>query len=304
LRRVALRLVIYYGIACLLLAVALGELAFHPPRIPIEWRKQAENMARRFQGALQDVSVEAGDGSRLYGWFVRPAPYNGNAVILLHGVGDNRQGMGSYAELLLANGYAVLLPDSRAQGESGGAFATYGIKEADDVRLWFDWLEGSQHPRCVYGMGESMGAAILLQSLRAEPRFCAVVAESSFANFREIGFVRVGQFFKVGPWLGRVALRPAVEMAFLYGKLRYSVNLANASPERAVEGVRVPILLIHGLADRNIPPSHSREVRAHNPADITLWEVPRADHCGAIAVAPEEFRKRVLDRFSVPKPTS
>jgi len=298
LRRIVLRIFVYYAIACLLLAVALGEMAFHPLRVPIEWRQQVETTARRFGGTLQDVGVEAGDGAKLRGWFVRPTPDNGNAVILFHGVGDNRQSMGSYAELLSANGYTVLLPDSRAQGESGGAFATYGIKEADDIRRWFGWLESAIHPQCIYGVGESMGAAILLQALRTEPRFCAAVAESPFADFREIGFVRVGQFFRIGPWLGRIILRPAIEMAFLYGKLRYGVNLADASPERAVENVRIPILLVHGLDDHNIPPSHSREIQAHNPSDITLWEVPRAGHCGAIAVAPEEFGRRVLQWFS------
>jgi pimeloyl-ACP methyl ester carboxylesterase len=44
----------------------------------------------------------------------------------------------------------------------------------------------------------------------------------------------------------------------------------------------VPILLIHGLADNNIPFQQSEEIRNHNPADIRLWEVPRAGHCGAV----------------------
>ncbi|HUH63989.1 MAG TPA: alpha/beta hydrolase [Terracidiphilus sp.] len=297
LRRVLVRVAVYYGIACLVLAVALGELAFHPFRVPIEWRQQAEITAHRFKATLQDVAIPAQDGAQLRAWFVRPAGGNGNAAILLHGIGDNRQGMLTYAELLLSNGYGILLPDSRAQGESHGAFATYGIREADDVRRWFEWLENADHPRCTYGLGESMGAAILLQSLKAEPHFCAVVAESPFANFREVGYVRVGQFLRVGPWLGRILLRPAVELAFLYGRLRYGVDLTRASPGRAVENVRVPILLIHGLDDHNIPPSHSREIQSHNPSDITLWEVPRAQHCGAIAVAPEEFGRRVLEWF-------
>ena len=171
--------------------------------------------SQSFQGNASGCRRRVARWHQAAGMVLWPTPYNGNAVILFHGVGDNRQGMGAYAELLLANGYAVLLPDSRAQGASGGAFATYGIKEADDTGRWFDWLADADHSRCVFGMGESMGAAILLQALRVEPRFCAAVAESSFANFREIEYVRVGQFLRVGPWLGRIVLRPVVELAFL-----------------------------------------------------------------------------------------
>jgi uncharacterized protein len=103
-------------------------------------------------------------------------------------------GMG-FAELFLSKGFTVLVPDSRAQGESGGAFPTYGLKERDDVHRWFDWLVMQQHPKCIFGMGESMGAAVLLQSVEKENRFCAVVAESSFATFRQIAYVRGGSSF-------------------------------------------------------------------------------------------------------------
>ena len=37
-------------------------------------------------------------------------------------------------------------------------------------------------------------------------------------------------------------------------------------------------------------------VRSHNPADITLWEVPGAGHCGAVNVVPQEFDHRVVVR--------
>jgi dipeptidyl aminopeptidase/acylaminoacyl peptidase len=155
-----------------------------------------------------------------------------------------------------------------------------------------------QHPKCIFGMGESMGAAILLQSVEKENRFCAVVAESGFASFRQIAYVRVGQFFHTGTWLGRIVLRPAVEMAFLYGRLTRGINLADASPERSVVGSRVPIFLIHGLSDDNIPFQQSERIRARNPTEITLWEVPSAGHCGAVDVAPQEFDNRVVGWFT------
>jgi hypothetical protein len=292
------KVVICYALLCAILAIFLGELAFRPQRVPVRNRQSAEAIAARFGGALQDISVIASDGSQLRGWFVRPSNANGDAVILLHGIGDNRQGMMGFAELFLSRGFAVLVPDSRAQGESAGDFPTYGVKESDDVDRWFDLLATQQHPKCTFGMGESMGAAILLQAVEKKKRFCAVVAESSFASFREIAYVRVGQFFHTGTWLGKVALRLAVELAFLYGRITRGVSLTDASPEESVVGSRVPILLIHGLSDDNIPFRQSERIRSHNPADVLLWEVPGAGHCGAVNADHRAFDSRVLGWFS------
>lgn len=295
--RVIRAVVVCYVVLCIILAVCLGEFAFRPLRAAVRNLKSAEETAARFGAALEDVWITASDGNRFRGWYANPAKPNGDAVILLHGVGDNRQGMMGFAELFLSKGYAVLMPDSRGQGESGG-FPSYGVKETDDVHRWFDWLAAKDHPQCIFGMGESMGAAILLQAVRKEARFCAVVAESPFGSFREIAYVRVGQFVGTGTWLGEVVLRPAVELAFVYGRVTRGVNLADASPEESVAGSRIPILLIHGLSDDNIPFQQSEQIRSRNPADITLWEVPGAGHCGAVNVVPEEFDTRVVNWFS------
>jgi uncharacterized protein len=295
--RIIRRIVLYYLAACVLLALFFGELAFRVPRSGVADRGGFERTAARFQATVQDVSVRALDGVVLRGWFARPAHANGDAVILLHGIGDTREGMTGFAELFLSKGYEVLLPDSRAHGTSGGDYPSYGIKEAGDVQSWVRWLEAQQHPACVFGMGESMGAAVILQAAAVTP-FCAIVAESPFASFRQIAYVRVGQIFHTGPWLGRIVLRPAVELAFLYARMTRHVNLSQVSPQDAVARSTIPILLIHGLADDNIPVQQSEIIRSHNPSDIALWEVPRAGHCGAVSVAGEEFDSRVLNWFS------
>jgi uncharacterized protein len=149
-----LRVVCCYALLCAILAIFLGELAFRPQRVRVTERQSAEATAARYGAALRDVSVTASDGSHLQGWFARPTDANGDAVILLHGVGDNRQGMMGFAELFLSNGFAVLVPDSRAQGESGGDFPTYGLKESGDVHRWFDWLVMQQNPKCVCSNGQ------------------------------------------------------------------------------------------------------------------------------------------------------
>ena len=290
--------------AWLVLCSAIGTVAadgaLHPGKRSLEPEDQAQagGVSARNHAILTDVEVRAGDGVTLRAWNFRPAVGNGDVVLLLHGQGDNRAGMLGNADFLLRHGYAVLLPDARAHGLSGGELATYGVKEAGDIQQWFNWLKRSQSPRCVDGLGDSMGAAELLQSLTVAPGFCAVVAESSFASFREASYERIGQYLGTGPWLGRTLLRPAVEVGLLYARLRYGVDLSQASPERAVAESRVPVLLIHGLADTNLPPRHSEEIRSLNPA-VELWEPPKTGHCGAAGTEPEEYERRVVGWFAL-----
>jgi pimeloyl-ACP methyl ester carboxylesterase len=291
-------LALLYIALCAVAGIYLADGTVHPSRRALTDEESApfKQRVRAIGTELQDVSITTRDQTILRGWLLRPALPNGNAAILLHGLADNRLGMTGYAELLLARGYTVLLPDARAHGASGGSLATFGLLERDDIHVWIDLLFAQERPRCIYGLGESMGAAHLLQSLQVEGRFCAVIAESPFSTFREIAYDRMGQPFHLGPWVGRVPLRPLVEIAFLRARLRYGLRMGEISPEDAVARSDVPVLLIHGQIDGNIPVRHSRAIHARVPR-TALWEVPGADHCGALSVAPLEFQNRVAGWF-------
>lgn len=247
--------------------VFLAENTLHPRRriLTTEEEQQAPAWAEDDDAMLREVSITGSDGITLQAWSVRPKETNGDAVILLHGLADNRVAMEDYADFLLVQGYTVLMPDARAHGNSGGTAATYGALESNDIHLWLNWLMANENPECVYGFGESMGAAQLLQSLLAESRFCAVAAEGSFSSFREIAYDRAAQPFHAGPWLSRTLLRPLVESAFLYAKWRYGANLDRVSPSEAVAASPVPVLLIHGQIDKTIRIRHSRLIAARSP---------------------------------------
>lgn len=302
-RRIVVRacwilLAAYIGLS-ILAGIAAAEFSLHPPRRPLRHSELARATAARYEATLADVAVDSPDGIRLRGWLARPKTGNNSVVMLFHGVSDNREGAAGFAEMLLRHGYSVLIPDSRAHGESGGAIATYGLLEAVDIGRWIDWLEETMHPTCVFGLGESMGAGILLQSLSKERRFCAVVAESPYQSFREIAYDRAAQFTHTGDWLARTLGRPSIEVGALYARLRYGVDLARVSPASAVAGSKVPVLLIHGDKDVNMPPRHSIAIKARNPNLVSLWIVPGAVHTAASAAAPEEFWRRVLQWFAL-----
>ena len=90
---------------------------------------------------------------------------------------------------------------------------------------------------------------------------------------------------------------PAIHIGFLYARVRYGLNLYRASPAEAVRSSRVPVLLIHGTSDTNIPIRHSRELHALNPDGTVLWEVAGADHGGAMGMDRELYRRRVVEWF-------
>ncbi len=124
-----------------------------------------------------------------------------------------------------------------------------------------------------------------------------MVAESASASFREEAYYRFARPFHVGPWLGRTFFRPTLELGILYVRVRYGVDLGTVTPEEAVGGAKTPILLIHGLEDRNVLPYQSDLIQAGNPLYVVVWKVPGAIHTGAYKAAPEEFERRVLQWF-------
>ena len=134
-----------------------------------------------------------------------------------------------------------------------------------------------------------------------------MVAESAFANFREASYDRTGEKINAGAWAGRTLLRPVVEVGLLYARWQYGVDLEQASPQNAVAASSIPVLLIHGLKDTNLPPRHSEMILARNssrrPA-VVLWEPAEAGHCGAAGAEPKEFERRVVGWFESHAPAS
>jgi dipeptidyl aminopeptidase/acylaminoacyl peptidase len=280
--------------------ITIAELSLKLPHRRLRHQQEAAAAVHdQFHAKLEDVSITAADGVVLKAWYAHPAGFNGNTVVLLHGITDNREGVAGYAGLFLQHGYAVLLPDARGHGESGGALATYGIKEADDLHRWVSWLYQHDPPQCVYGFGESYGAALVLQSLTVEKRFCAVAVESPFSTAREMSYERVSGPLHLKPWFGKTFARPVIWSAVIYARLRYGIDLFQPSPLQAVRHSTTPVLLIHGADDRSIAPFHSQLIAQTAPDHVHLWLVPNAGHTMAWAAAHQEFEWRVLAWFAL-----
>lgn len=287
-----------YAVASTIIGVAFVERALHLPRENNLGNSSLRSAAMDHGVAtLRDISITAQDGVRLFGWYIQPVHDNGSTVILLHGAGHDRVRVEKQALALLRHGYRVLTPDSRGQGHSEGHLTTFGVKESDDVQRWVSWLQEYDSPKRIYGYGQSMGALILLSSLATEKRFCAVAVDSCPVSFVEAGYDLIGRAVRLGSWFGRSFGRLAMESAMLYSRLRYRVDLTEASAETGLRRTATPVLLVRGTMDRKVPPRHI--CRLSKCALLgEVWSVHGAGHSAAIDTANFEYERRLVNWFT------
>ncbi len=174
------------------------------------------------------------------------------------------------------------------------ALVTYGIREEGDIHGWLDWIDRRGHSPPVYGFGASLGASVLLESLKQETRFRAVVAESAYSDFPSIAAERIARMLPSGSkWIAA----PFVTSGIAWARWHDGIDLRRASPADGLRSTHVPVLLVHGLADNKTSPDNSRRLAALNPA-VQLWLVPGAGHADAWTTSRAEFESRVNGWFS------
>lgn len=213
--------------------------------------------------SCQDVTVWNGD-IRLRGWQCPARGQRRGVIVFLHGVADNRASGIGIIERFVGRGFEVVAYDSRAHGESGGEACTYGVLEKVDLQRVIDQLK----PAPVIVIGTSLGAAVALQAAADESRIVSVVAAETFADLRTIVAERAPSL------LPHRAVASALERAARDG--HFLVDGAN--PEAAAARITVPVLLVHGAADIETPPDHSRRVFAALKTRKQLILVPDAGH--------------------------
>lgn len=298
---------VFFGLAGLtVLASALsgavgsgiGPWILRPMRKPLtpDLIAKADAIFMRDGAKQEEFDIRAPDGIMLRGWKIRAQTPNGDWVLLFHGIVDNRASMAPFADFLLHAGYGAIMMDAREQGASDGTLTTFGWKERWDTKAIIDALYASEEPRNVFELGESMGAAIALQSAAVDPRIRAVVAEASFSSLLNVSYDYAG--LDVSPLLGETLFRPATYFALRSAEKEGGFRVEDVSPERAVAERPFPVLLICGTRDRTIPCRHSEEIYRAAVGPKQLWVVPGAGHTMAFGTEPAEFRRRVLAFFA------
>ncbi len=262
------------------------------------------------------VRLRARDGVKLHARWLpaepeadwKTDPYE--AILLLHGW------TGSVAPDLVELGPSlrrtagVLGLDFRGHGGSDPSPTTFGLREIEDVAGAIDWL-GERGIRRVALIGSSMGGVVAIASIVAlgdgslaaadhdphgpaasidapRPAIVAVVAESVAPD------LRIPIANRIPYPIGGPLRRALAGRMFDAASAEMGGDLRAMEPGRVVALVEpVPLLLVHGTADRTVPPADGRRLAAMAGPSAEHWEVPGADHGQAHRTAPAQWDDRV-----------
>lgn len=233
----------------------------------------------------QPVEFTNPAGDTLRGWFVPGEPRRG-AVVLMHGSHATRRSLLGQARLLHAHGYALLMFDFAAYGESSGAGTTFGRGEAADAAAAVALLRQLASGERLGAIGFSLGGAAALlgdQPLDVD----ALVLEAVYADIRDAVAHRLRLRFGAVGQLLEPLLTWQVEP-------RLGIRLDQLRPVDAIGRVHVPVLIIAGGADPRATVTDAERLfaAAHEPKN--LWIVPGAAHENFLRFAPDEYQRRVL----------
>jgi pimeloyl-ACP methyl ester carboxylesterase len=210
----------------------------------------------------------AGEGLELAGWRCRASGVRRGTLVYLHGVADNRGSGTGVIDRFGQRGFDVVAYDSRAHGESSGDACTYGFYEKQDLHRILDVVDDGP----IVLLGTSLGAAVALQEAAGDPRVSAVIAAETFSDIRTVATERAPFFFTSG----------VIDRAFRLAEEQARFRVDEVSPVKAAAAIRIPVLLIHGAADIETPPDHSRRVLAALAGPKRLILVPDAGHNGSL----------------------
>ena len=238
---------------------------------------------RGLPGTVQELDLRPRtfkDDQSLHAWWWPSARANAPAVLYLHGVRWNLTGQLFRIEQLHAMGYSVLAVDYRGFGQSRGDLPSETTVYEDARIAWerFRQLQPDASKRLIYG--HSLGGAVAVElaaelSRQAEQDGQAVPAQ---------GLIIESTFTSLGD-VAAVVADTSLPIRWLLSQKFDSLD--------KIDAIDLPLLVVHGLDDRYVPPRFSEQLfeAARQPKALLL--VPGASHNNSMSLGGQRYRQAI-----------
>ena len=249
-----------------------------------------EPVPRIAWGRIEAQRIKTSDGEELGAWFVDRGD-QAPSVLLLHGSGGNRGHALTRAQMLVSEGYAVLMISLRAHGDSTGEYNDIGWGARADVWAAVEFLEKHRPGRPVIISGNSLGSA-------------AAVFAAGELGHRVRGYILESPYqdLKAAVWNRTDVNLPPVLSHAAYAGLRivgplFLPHIEKISPLKAIRGIPddVPVLILAGDADRLARLDQAQAIFHEVATHGKLVVFPRAGHGSLFGANPDLYTRTVLD---------
>jgi pimeloyl-ACP methyl ester carboxylesterase len=280
------------------LAVVRTRKASFPQLMPDNelFREHLQVMASDREWVLsqpqEKVSIRSFDGLRLRGRLLMDGSEK-RIILLVHGYRTMALwDFPSVVRFYRDQGLGVLLIDQRACGESQGRYICFGALERYDVQRWLKYLYNRFPKASLYMDGVSMGSTTVMLALGLDlpPTVRGAIADCGFTTPLAImRHVQKTTFAYSGGWI--------LSGVRLLLRIFARYDPAGCSTLDALKVTKIPILFLHGDADRFVPVEMTLANYEACASEKRLLIVPGAGHGESYVWDREGCEKAILAFF-------
>ena len=232
-------------------------------------------------------SLQTADGLTLFTQSWKPEHDPKAAVLLLHGLAEHSGRYVHVAQAFVSSGYAVYTFDGRGHGQSSGKNAYFDSLDAylGDIDLALAQMQQEQNGIPHFLLGHSMGGAMAAMfAITRQPELNGLVLSGpAVKQGEDVPELLIKLAPILGKWLPRlpamkldgssVSRDPAVIERYNNDPLNFrgavpartGANLIEAIDriQAGMSSIKLPILLMHGTADRLTTPEGSQMLYDH-----------------------------------------
>jgi fermentation-respiration switch protein FrsA (DUF1100 family) len=233
----------------------------------------------------ETITLNSPSGASLAAWFI-PVYDPRGTIVLAHPVRGSRLTMLDRARLFRDAGYAVLLLDLQAHGESTGDMITMGHRERFDLHAAVHYAKSRNPALPIAVDGWSLGGAA---ALMASPLgIDALILEEVYPSIAEA--VENRTRMRLGP-LGPLA----ASILLTQIESRLGIAAQDLRPIDKLANVGCPVLILAGSEDQHTTLAQSEEMfaAAHEPKELVIFE--GAPHVDLFAFDRDRYKAATLE---------
>ena len=262
------------------------------------------------QQETEDIYIQSEDGLKLHARLMDQSGAKGT-VLMFHGYRTHPEvDFSASSHVYYECGNRIVHIDQRAAGESEGKYIGFGVLESRDCCLWAQYIAnrfGTDQKIILAGL--SMGASTVLMATAHHedrrvrincspeepmevsmtlPKNVTIVADSAFSSPYDIIKKRIRTTYHCKGRLLTIAIG-------IWSRMLAHYSLKELSIPDVMKHNTIPVLLVHGTEDSNVPVEMTVKIAENCQAPKQVLLVKGAEHGTGYLVDNEAYKKALQE---------